>query len=134
MKNIVWLISLTLLFLFGIQSVNVPSLLEEEAGVYVLQNKQMTDQVYSLPSQLPDADKASVDVESLAGQYRVIGRCQRQLTVAYSFLSKGVTCRLVKSCLDTLLQSANHVYTSFPRPCWSVSSDHYVFGMRRILI
>lgn len=134
MKNIVCLISLSLLFLFGIKAVNTPSLLEEEVAYCILQENISADKIYPIPDQLSEAVSAFVDAESLTGQLRVVGRCQRQHSLAYSLLLKSVFFRMIKSHLDTLLQSANHVYTSLPRPCWSVSSEHYVFGMRRILI
>lgn len=134
MKNIVCLISLSLLFLFGIKAVNTPSLLEEEVAYCILQENISADKIYPIPDQLFEAVSAFVDAESLTGQLRVVGRCQRQHSLAYSLLLKSVFFRMIKSHLDTLLQSANHVYTSLPRPCWSVSSEHYVFGMRRILI
>lgn len=134
MKNIVWLILFSLLFLFGIKSVSMLSLLEEKESICILQEKEVIDQVYSLPIHLPDASDACVDVESLASQCRIVGRCQRQLSVTYSLLSKGVACRIVKCCLDSLLHSVNHFYTSLPRPSWSISSEYYVFRMRRILI
>lgn len=134
MKNIVCLISLSLLFLFGIKAVNTPSLLEEEVAYCILQENISADKIYPIPDQLSEAVSAFVDAEALTGQLRVVGRCQRQHSLAYSLLLKSVFFRMIKSHLDTLLQSANHVYTSLPRPCWSVSSEHYVFGMRRILI
>lgn len=134
MKNIVCLISLSLLFLFGIKAVNTPSLLEEEVAYCILQENIFADKIYPIPDQLSEAVSAFVDAEALTGQLRVVGRCQRQHSLAYSLLLKSVFFRMIKSHLDTLLQSANHVYTSLPRPCWSVSSEHYVFGMRRILI
>ena len=36
--------------------------------------------------------------------------------------------------LDILCHSNHTVYTSLPCQSWEVPSDHYVFGMRRILI
>lgn len=135
MKNIVWLISLSLLFLLGIKGVKATSLSEdEEEVVYILHENRPSGQFYSISTQLPDANEIYADAESFPGQLRVVGRSQRLLTFTYTFLSKGITCRMLKYRLEALFQSAKHVYTSYPRPCWSVSSDHYIFGMRRILI
>lgn len=134
MKNALCVIILTFLSYIGIKTVDSSSILEEDVKTCILQDNVSFDNVCFIPSQSPEADNFCIDAESLAGQLRVVGRWQRQLSVAYSFLAKGDVCRMVKSCLDALLQSANHVYTSLPRPCWSVSSEHYIFGMRRILI
>lgn len=135
MKNIIWLISLSLLFLLGIKGMSMTSLSEEGGeDVCVLLENVPVARIYSFPSQLPDADSAYVDAETLAGQFRVLGRSQRQLSVTYSLCSKGMVCRMAKYRLDALLHSTKHVYTSLPRQYWTVSSEHYVYGMRRILI
>lgn len=138
MKNIFGLISLFLLFLLGGKTMNTTSLsVERGESVCVIPQEEEAsmERIAVSTSLLSDSPTAFVDTESLARQFRVIGRNQRQLSQTSSVLSKWmVNYRMAKSRLDALLQSSNHVYTSLPLPSWAVSSDHYVFGMRRILI
>ena len=107
---------------------------EKEQVTCILQEHDPSGQVNTFPDQLPGENVAFVDTLSLTNQLRVIGRTQRQLSVTYSLLSKGDICRLAKCRQNALFQSSKHVYTSAPHLSWSVSSEHYVFGMRRILI
>ena len=78
--------------------------------------------------------EAYVDTESLARQYRVCGRGQRSFSVQQMLLGKSSAYRAAKKRLDVLFHTINHVYTSLPYQSWTISSDHYVFGMRHILI
>ena len=127
--------SLSLLFLFGVKLMDLTSSVEEKEQVTcILQEHDPSGQVNTFPDQLPGENVAFVDTLSLTNQLRVIGRTQRQLSVTYSLLSKGDICRLAKCRQNALFQSSKHVYTSAPHLSWSVSSEHYVFGMRRILI
>ena len=77
---------------------------------------------------------AYVDVESLAHQYRICGRGQRYFSVQQMFCAKSSAYRAAIRRLDILCHSNHTVYTSLPCQSWEVPSDHYVFGMRRILI
>lgn len=80
-----------------------------------------------------ESDKAFADAQSLAGQLRVVCRTQRTVNFQISFLTKAMLSRtsvlLSRDCLSSL-----NSYTSIPRRSWEVSSEHYIFEMRRILI
>jgi hypothetical protein len=103
----------------------VESVLPAEASVgYIL----------PLVAELPDTGEAYVDVESMAGQYRVVGRGQRSFSVQQMFMAKSSAYRAAKRRLEILSYAINQIFTSLPYQSWAVSSDHYVFGMRRILI
>lgn len=132
MKNIVCLIFFSFFFLFGIKMMNVYSSTQESIGeVCFLQEDSV---VSSSLFHHPDVDMFFAETNSLLRQFRTIGRSYRQFSIVNFINSKIMSFRLIKSYLDTLLQSIEHFYTSLPRQCWSISSEHYVFGMRRILI
>jgi len=135
MKNILLVLSLFWVFLLGARGIDEPVL--EGGGVvkeYVLQAE--TPVGYILPSvtELPDEGEAYVDTESLVRQFRVCGRGQRPFSVQQMLLGKCSAYRAAKKHLDILSHTINQVYTSLPYQNWTVSSDHYVFGMRHILI
>ena len=113
---------------------NSTSLSEDGEEDLISLNPKVVDQLHSFPLQMPDAGTAYDDAESLARQLRTVGRGQRQFSVSCSLISKGMATRLSKVWLDAVLQSSRHIYNSLPHPCWSVSAEHYIFGMRRILI
>ena len=134
MKNILLFLSMFLMFLLGAKGIDDTSYEREEGVEYVLQGK--IPEGYILPSvaELPDEGEAYVDTESLARQYRVCGRGQRSFSVQQMLLGKSSAYRAAKKRLDVLFHTINHVYTSLPYQSWTISSDHYVFGMRHILI
>ena len=135
MKNILLLIFLPLMFLLGAKGVNEPLFEGEGEEVeYVLQVKTPVGYILPSVSELPDEGEAYVDTESLARQYRVCGRGQRSFSVQQMLLGKSSAYRAAKKRLDILFHTINHVYTSLPYQSWTISSDHYVFGMRHILI
>ena len=134
MKNIICLLFFPFIFLLGINGMNSTSLSEDGEEDLISLNPKVVDQLHSFPLQMPDAGTAYDDAESLARHLRTVGRGQRQLSLSYSFISKGMATRLSKVWLDAVLQSSRHIYNSLPHPCWSVSAEHYIFGMRRILI
>ena len=135
MKNFLLLLSLFMMFLLGARNVNGALPFEEGVEVKsVLQTETPVGYILPVVAELPDTGEAYVDVESMAGQYRVIGRGQRLFSVQQMFFGKNSDYRAAKRRLEMLSHTINQVYTSLPYQSWAVSSDHYVFGMRRILI
>ena len=135
MKNILLFLSFFLMSLLGAKGIEGTLSSEEGVGVKsVLQTEIPVGYILPMVTELPDEGELYVDVESLAGQYRVIGRGQRSFSVQQMFMAKSSAYRAAKRRLEMLSHTINQVYTSLPCQSWTVSSDHYVFGMRRILI
>ena len=135
MKNILLFISLSLMFLLGARAMNVT--LPEEEGVgmeSVLQADASVGYILPVVAEWPEEGDAYVDAESLMHQFRVCGRSQRQLSVRQFSLARSSAHRLLQKRLELLFNSIERTYSSLPCQSWSVPSDHYVFGMRRILI
>ena len=134
MKNILLLLFLFSMFLLGAKSSN-DTLPKEGAGVeFVLQADIPVDQVLPILTEWPHESEACVDAESLARQFRICERGQRIVPVKYLSLGKKTAHQCARKCLERLFHSITQTYTSLPFQSWSVASDHYVFGMRRILI
>ena len=134
MKNIRLLLFLFSMFLLGAKSSN-DTLPEEGVGVEsVLQADIPVDQILPVVTEWPHESEACVDAESLARQFRICDRSQRIVPVKYLSLGKNSAYQSARKCLERLFHSINQTYTSLPFQSWSVSSDHYIFGMRRILI
>ncbi|MBR5205118.1 MAG: hypothetical protein IKW32_07935 [Bacteroidaceae bacterium] len=134
MKNILLLLFLFSMFLLGAKSSN-DTLPEEGVGVEsVLQADIPVDQILPVVTEWPHESEACVDAESLARQFRICDRSQRIVPVKYLSLGKNSAYQSARKCLERLFHSINQTYTSLPFQSWSVSSDHYIFGMRRILI
>lgn len=135
MKNILLFISLSLLFLLGAKNMDGTFLEEERMEVEnVFQTNIPTESILSCASGLPDENEAYIDTEALARQFRVCGRGQRSFSVQQMFFGKSSAFRASKKYLEMFLRTTNCIYTSLPCQSWTVSSEHYVFGMRRILI
>ena len=135
MKNFLLLLSLFMMFLLGARDVNSSLPIEEGVEVEsVLQSEAPVGYILPVVAELPEAGEAYVDVESMASQYRVIGRGQRSFSVQQMFMAKSLAYRAAKKRLEMLSQTINRVYTSLPYQSWAVPSEHYVFGMRHILI
>ena len=133
MKNILLFLSLYLMFLLGAKAIDVSSPSEEGTGVEnVLQAEASEGFILPWVADLPD--KGEAYVESMAVQYRVLGRGQRSFSVQQMFFGKSSAYRAAMKRLEMLFQNVKSVYSSLPYPSWTVSSDHYIFGMRRILI
>jgi len=134
MKNILLFLSLSLLFLLG-KDIDEVVPVEEGKGIeYVLQADTSIGTILPMKMELPDEGEAYVDVESLARQYRAIGRGQRSLSVQQVFWGKNSAYRAAKRRLEILFHTIKCVYTSLPCQSWTFSSDHYIFRLRRILI
>ena len=135
MKNILLFLSFFLMSLLGAKGIEGTLSSEEEVGVKsVLQTETPVGYILPVVAELPDTGKAYVNVESMAGQYRVIGRGQRSFSVQQMFFGKSSAYRAAMKRLEMLFQNVKSVYSSLPCPSWTVSSDHYIFGMRPILI
>ena len=135
MKNILLFLSFFLMSLLGAKGIEGTLSSEEGMGVKsVLQTEIPVGYILPVVAELPDTGEAYVNVESMAGQYRVIGRGQRSFSVQQMFMAKSSAYRAARRRLEMLSHTINQVYTSLPCQSWAVSSDHYVFGMRRILI
>ena len=135
MKNYLLLLSFFLVSLLGAKGLESALPVEKEAGVEsVLPTEASVGYILPLVAELPDTGEAYVDVESMAGQYRVVGRGQRPFSVQQMFMAKSSAYRAARRRLEMLSHTINQVYTSLPFQSWTVPSDHYVFGMRHILI
>ena len=135
MKNILLFLSFFLVSLLGAKGLESALPVEEGAGVEsVLPTEASVGYILPLVAELPDTGEAYVNVESMAGQYRVIGRGQRSFSVQQMFWGKSSAYQAAKRRLEMLSHTINQVYTSLPFQSWEVPSDHYVFGMRHILI
>ena len=135
MKNFLLFLSLSLMFLLNAKDMNETLPVEEGEGMgCVLQSDVPVGYILPLVTELPDDGEAYVDTESLARTYRVCGRSQRSFSVQQMFWAKSSAYRAAIRRLDILCHSNHSVYTSLPCQSWEVPSDHYVFGMRRILI
>ena len=135
MKNILLLLSLMFVFLLGARG-NDAALPETsgKGGEACLQAEAPVGYVLPVVAEWPEEGEAYVDAESLARQFRVCGRNQRLGSVLLRTFMKGADYRAVQKRLELLFHSFERTYTSLPCQSWPVASDHYVFGMRRILI
>ena len=135
MKNFLLLLLLFMMSLLGARDVHDTHSVEEGMGVEsVLPAEEPVGHILPIVAELPTKGEAYVDVESLALQYRICGRGQRSFSVQQMFFGKSSAYRAVKKHLEMLSHTINQVYTSLPCQSWAVPSDHYVFGMRHILI
>ena len=135
MKNILWFISLSLMFLLGAESMNGTPSVDEGVGVEsILQADASMDYILPVVPEFPDDCEAYSDTESLAHQLRTCGRGQRPTSVQQLWEAKSSAYRIAKRHFEDLFHSVYTVYTTLPCQSWAVASDHYVFGMRRILI
>ena len=134
MKNILLLLFLFSMFLLGAKSSN-DTLPEEGVGVEsVLHADIPVGQILPVVTEWPDESEACVDAESLARQFRVCDRGQRIVPVKYLSVGKNSAYQCARKCLERLFHSIHQTYTSLPFQSWPAASDHYIFGMRRILI
>lgn len=135
MKNFLLLLLLFMMSLLGARDVHDTLSVEEGMGVEsVLPAEEPVGHILPIVAELPTKGEAYVDVESLVHQYRICGRGQRYFSVQQMFCAKSSAYRAAIRRLDILCHSNHTVYTSLPCQSWEVPSDHYVFGMRHILI
>lgn len=139
MKSILITISFLFLTLLGMKSVNNFSLQEERDGYACLVSNEWMhscdafDFILPETSEVPGDDMAITDAQSLARQLRGCGRTHRLLNYSPS-LTKILAWKTMWSRMDILSQVSLQFYDSLPCPSWTLSSDHYVYAMRRILI
>lgn len=144
MKRFLLFLSVMFTFLFCTSSVNGALFPQEGVGVgYCLQQSDFSDLteeetcmdlILPVTTDMPERSMAFEDAQSFARQLRMFNRGQRQLVLHYTWVDRALLCKVAKSCMDALYLSSNHTYTSLPYHSWEVSSEHYIFGMRRILI
>lgn len=135
MKHLFLFLSLFLVSLLGLKDSLDTLPFEEGVGMEsVLQAEPSVGYILPTLDELPDTDAAYVDTGFFARQYRVLGRGYRSFPLQQMLLEKCANYRAAKKYLDILSHTINQVYTSLPFQSWAVSSEHYVFGMRHILI
>lgn len=135
MKNYLLFLSFFLVSLLGAKGIESALPSNEEMGVEsVLQAEEPVGYILPVVAELPETGEAYVDVESMAGQYRVIGRGQRSFSVQQMLWDKSSAYRAAQRRLNMLSQTIHSVSSSLPSQSWAVPSDHYVFELRHILI
>lgn len=135
MKNYLLFLLLFLVSLLGAKGIESALPSNEGMGVEsVLQAEEPVGYILPVVAELPETGEAYVDVESIAGQYRVIGRGQRSFSVQQMLWDKSSAYRAAQRRLNMLSQTIHSVSSSLPSQSWAVPSDHYVFELRHILI
>ena len=135
MKNYLLFLLLFLVSLLGAKGIESALPSNEGMGVEsVLQAEEPVGYILPVIAELPETGEADVDVESMAGQYRVIGRGQRSFSVQQMLWDKSSAYRAAQRRLNMLSQTIHSVSSSLPSQSWAVPSDHYVFELRHILI
>ena len=135
MKNYLLFLLLFLVSLLGAKGIESALPSNEGMGVEsVLQAEEPVGYILPVVAELPETGEAYVDVESMAGQYRVIGRGQRSFSVQQMLWDKSSAYRAAQRRLNMLSQTIHSVSSSLPSQSWAVPSDHYAFELRHILI
>ena len=135
MKNYLLFLLLFLVSLLGAKGIESALPSNEGVGVEsVLQAEEPVGYILPVVAELPETGEAYVDVESMAGQYRVIGRGQRSFSVQQILWDKSSAYRAAQRRLNMLSQTIHSVSSSLPSQSWAVPSDHYVFELRHIII
>ena len=135
MKNYLLFLLFFLMSLLGAKGIESALPSNEGVGVEsVLQAEEPVGYILPVVAELPETGEAYVDVESMAGQYRVIGRGQRSFSVQQMLWDKSSAYRAAQRRLNMLSQTIHSVSSSLPSQSWAVPSDHYVFELRHILI
>ena len=131
MKNYLLFLLLFLVSLLGAKGIESALPSNEGMGVEsVLQAEEPVGYILPVVAELPETG----DVETMAGQYRVIGRGQRSFSVQQMLWDKSSAYRAAQRRLNMLSQTIHSVSSSLPSQSWAVPSDHYVFELRHILI
>ena len=135
MKNYLLFLLFFLVSLLGAKGIESALPSNDGVGVEsVLQAEEPVGYILPVVAELPETGEAYVDVESMAGQYRVIGRGQRSFSVQQMLWDKSSAYRAAQRRLNMLSQTIHSVSSSLPSQSWAVPSDHYVFELRHILI
>lgn len=125
MKNILLLISFFCVALLGLKAQETTSL-QEQGERYVCVISPSLDNSYG--------DMAITDAEVLAGSMRVCGRNHRSFNLAFSYMSKVMAWKTAINRINALSHAFSLFYNTMPHPSWKLSSDHYIFELRHILI
>ena len=139
MKNVAYLILIVCMFLIGSKTMSEMSFfIEEEGEVCVCQSDETVQESSSESCFLsiiksPLEHSALTETQVLARQLTMSGRVFRQNLSQTTLFSKTVQ-RVAMMRMKALAQSAIHLHSTYPCRRWKVSSEHYVFGMRHILI
>jgi len=141
MKYIWLFISFLFMALLGVETLNGASSLSDtkEEGIIMMEDDELllaneaAGYIVSLASDRMAGDMLMADPLSLAGQLRAWGRTSRVVYPSFLF-SKFVVWRAAKLRMENLSSSSSRFYSTLPCPCWQIASEHYIFGMRRILI
>lgn len=142
MKYLLLLISFFSLWLIGSRAVT-GVLSEAEATIDVSVGYMKADTVETVtdmgtirPVELPSplGMMTFTEVDLMARQFGAHNRSYRLTNLSCSWLSKFMNHRVAVLRMAMLTHSATHVFSTLPLLSWNVSSEHYIFGMRRILI
>lgn len=142
MKYLLLLISFFSLWLMGSKAMT-EVFSEAEAAVDVSIGYMKADTVETvtdmgtiLPLELPSplGMMTFTEVDLMARQFGAHNRSYRLTNFSCSWLSKVMNHRVAVLRMAMLTYSATHVFSTLPCLSWNVSSEHYIFGMRRILI
>lgn len=131
MKDLFVLISVSFMLLLGIGAVNAFPSVDE--GKDVSYEPVMEHVLPSVHQASPD-NTFCLEAQSLARQLRLGGRGQRTLSLSCFLFSKVIPGKTLVVLSNALEHSFHRYVSSLPCPSWEVASEHYVFGMRRILI
>ncbi len=123
--------TLSLLGIYANGSVDSVSYNETEYGA-MHSNDVDADTLLPVEWDYPLGGSFSTDAQSLASQCQMGGRNYRILTSSkflyLKCLSRTPSVRLTHQRLT------DQIHSTFPFLNWEVASEHYIFGMRRILI
>ena len=120
MKNYLLFLLFFLVSLLGAKGIESALPSNEGVGVEsVLQAEEPVGYILPVVAELPETGEAYVDVESMAGQYRVIGRGQRSFSVQQMLWDKSSAYRAVQRRLNMLSQTIHSVSSSLPSQSWA---------------
>lgn len=142
MKYILLFISFLSLCLFGSRALtgvlpeteavaDVPAMYWETGK---MTNETDMGTILPLESTSPLGMMAFTEVDLMARQFGSHHRSQRLTNLSCSWLSKAIYRRMAALSMAMQTHTSTHVFSSLPYQSWTVSSEHYIFGMRRILI
>lgn len=143
MKYILFVISFIAIFLLkaGWEANDFPVEQETEAVctsqnllVFSEGNTPSTGAILPIDADKLLGDMVYSDTQALARQLNVSSaRYHRFTTLQHTLFSKSLM-RKIALWMASMAQCATQVHTTLPSQGWETSSEHYIFGMRRILI
>lgn len=131
MKNVIAIISVFFLLFLGVRVVE--SIPFSQKGTDV--SCENSD-VHAPSAFISDSldNTFCLDAQSMSRQQRLGGRGQRSLLMSFSAFSKIIIRKSITTLSVVLDQSIHRIVSTVPCLNWEFASDHYIFGMRRILI